>query len=120
MARRTAPIAEDAHGSGLERSWPIWGHAREAAALRDAITAGRISHAYLLSGPSGVGKRALARAFAQAVLCRAADRMDAGAPCGVCSACRRIAHDAHPDVEAYDLELQARLAERGGKNTGIT
>jgi DNA polymerase III subunit delta' len=98
----------------------VWGHARDVASLRQALAAGRISHAYAFSGPSGVGKRALALAFAQAALCQAPDRPDVSVPCGTCSACRRIPRGAHPDVEVYDLAQQGRLADRGGKNTTIT
>ncbi|HEU0116478.1 MAG TPA: DNA polymerase III subunit delta' [Thermomicrobiales bacterium] len=119
MAPGTPTVSHGAEAGSANAAWPIWGHDREAAALRQAIAAGHISHAYLLSGPSGVGKRALAFAFAQAVLCQAADRGDASLPCGVCAACRRVPRGAHPDVEVYDLALQARLNDRGGKNTTI-
>jgi DNA polymerase III subunit delta' len=118
---RPTPTAEfEPQSEGANQPWPVWGHARDIAALRQSITGNRISHAYLLSGPSGVGKRALALAFAQAVLCQAPDRSDPSVPCGACSACRRIGRGAHPDVETYDLALQTQLAERGGKNTTIT
>ncbi|HET7095193.1 MAG TPA: hypothetical protein VFI22_17015, partial [Thermomicrobiales bacterium] len=120
VAPDTPTVANGESFAGDAPSWPVWGHAREVAALRQAIAGGRVSHAYLISGPGGVGKRALALAFAEAALCEAPQRSDPSWPCGVCSACRRIARGAHPDVEVYDLALQARLADRGGKNTTIT
>lgn len=52
---------------------------------------GRLSHAVLFSGHSGVGKKALARYTAELFLC------EHGA-CGDCSVCRNIENGAHPDV----------------------
>ena len=53
-------------------------------------------HAYLISGPEGVGKRTLARLIAQHRLCSAPDPK--ARPCGVCAACRQTEAGTHPDV----------------------
>src|SRR5438034_6267041 len=52
--------------------------------LQSALRSGRIAHAYLFVGPSGVGRLAAAHAFAQALLCASAGD-DA---CGLCGPCR--------------------------------
>ena len=63
--------------------------------LLPALRKERSVHAYLITGPAGVGKRTLARLTAAHLLCEAAaDRR----PCGVCSACRRMAENAHSDL----------------------
>lgn len=59
--------------------------------LDDIAEKGRLSHAILLSGHSGCGKKALARYIAQLFLCE-------NHACGQCAACRNIEHDGHPDV----------------------
>lgn len=50
------------------------------------------SHAYLFSGPAGVGKTAAALAFAAGLACP-----DGG--CGTCATCRRVQEGLHPDIE---------------------
>ena len=67
-------------------------HAR--LVLQRALESGKISHAYLFVGPTGVGRLAAARALAQALLC-AAGGDDA---CGVCGPCRKVAGGTHPDL----------------------
>lgn len=54
---------------------------------------GRLSHAWLLTGPAGSGKHALALALAQALVCTGEER-----PCGTCSHCKKAAAGIHPDV----------------------
>lgn len=49
-------------------------------------------HAYLILGEEGMGKKTFATWFAQGMLCRGETH-----PCGTCSACRKMAHQAHPD-----------------------
>jgi len=53
-----------------------------------------ISHAYLFCGPSGVGKKTCAMAFARALLCNQPAEGDA---CGVCRSCRQVEGGNHPD-----------------------
>lgn len=65
--------------------------------LRSALSRGRISHFYLISGPSGAGKRTLARLLAAAVLCRGQEK-----PCMTCSACRKVLSGSHPDFITVD------------------
>jgi len=87
-------------------SWGIVGHDWAVGLLARSLEAGTIAHAYLISGPRGVGKRTLARTLAQALNCLEPPR------CGRCRACRLIGRDAHPDVRTL-----TRPADK--KNLGI-
>ena len=61
--------------------------------LQNAVSSGPLSHAYLLHGTKGTGKRTLARIFAGAILCRGEER-----PCGECPACLKTEKGIHPDL----------------------
>lgn len=101
-------------------SWPVWGHESAVTALQRAIRGDKVSHAYLLTGAAGIGKRTMATVFAQA-LCCPTERSDPALPCGVCSSCRRVARGTHPDVEMVSLATQAAAAEKSGsKNLSLT
>jgi len=67
--------------------------------LRNAIAEGRVAHAYLFTGPRGVGKTTVARLLAKAVNCTAPP---AERPCGVCESCRAIAEGHAVDVIEMD------------------
>ncbi|MBN1527051.1 MAG: DNA polymerase III subunit delta' [Candidatus Omnitrophica bacterium] len=69
--------------------------------LKRSIANGRVAHAYIFLGPSGVGKFTTALAFAQALNCAGAK---AGEGCGVCAPCRKILKSNHPDVLAVRPE----------------
>lgn len=86
--------------------------------LQRAMTGDRLSHAFLLRGPFGVGKKRLATAFACALLCQ---RPTGAEPCGTCSSCRKILSGNHPDfltvtadgasIKIHQIrELQKQLA----------
>ena len=70
----------------------ILGHARQKEILSRSLASGRLAHAYLFSGPDGVGKRLMALALARAIVCHEQRG------CGDCQACRKIDHRNHPDL----------------------
>jgi DNA polymerase-3 subunit delta' len=81
----------------------VIGHAEVVQRL---VGAGRrgLAHAYLLHGPDGVGKRAMADAFATLLLCeRAGD--DA---CGTCRQCTRTLAGTHPDLHLVTRDEERR------------
>lgn len=72
----------------------IIGHKEIIRALTGAIDEGKVSHGYLFTGPAGIGKKTLAKAFAARLLC---SEKNAAADCQ-CPACLRIKTDNHPDL----------------------
>jgi DNA polymerase-3 subunit delta' len=76
----------------------ILGHDRQKEFLRRALTTGRLAHAYLFSGPDGVGKRLMALALARGMACHEQRG------CGHCQACRKIDHQNHPDLHIVEPE----------------
>lgn len=66
--------------------------------LQNAISSGKIAHAYLFCGPRGTGKTSLARLFAKALDCEEG----IGHQCCHCSNCLAIAEGNHPDVIEID------------------
>lgn len=51
-----------------ETAWPLWGHGEAEAALRSAAESDKLHHAWLLEGPSGIGKSRLAKRMAAYLL----------------------------------------------------
>ncbi|MGB9736838.1 DNA polymerase III subunit gamma/tau [Chloroflexus sp.] len=68
--------------------------------LRNAIAEDRVGHAYLFTGPRGVGKTTMARLLAKAVNCLHPD--PAARPCGTCEMCTAIADGRAVDVIEMD------------------
>ncbi len=84
----------------------IFGQPRVREFFRASIASGRVSHAYLFTGPAGSNKTAAAYAFAQALLCK-------NNGCRTCDDCKRIERRKHPDVHFYAPEgAQGYLIEQ--------
>ena len=94
MSARRRPFGEGVLGQETPRR-----------ALARAIASGRISHAYLLSGPEGVGKRRFADALARTLLCARSGEgggdPDAVGECGVCAACA-LPLASHPSFRVLE------------------
>ena len=67
--------------------------------LKNALSSGKIAHAYLFAGPRGTGKTSMAKLFAKALNCE----HGVGCQCNECRNCKAIIDGSHPDV----LELDA-------------
>ena len=70
----------------------LLGNERLKENLTGSLRRGHISHFYLISGPAGSGKHTLAKFLASAILCGKHN-----APCGACTACRKVQDGNHPD-----------------------
>ena len=96
----------------LARKWrpqrfeDVVGQDHVTTTLRNAIVQGRIAHAFLFSGPRGVGKTTVARLLARALNC---EKGPTAEPCGACGSCTDIAGGNALDVVEID----------GASNTGV-
>jgi len=82
--------------------WGLIGHEWAVDLLRRQMQHGSIHHAYLISGPEGVGRRGLALAFARVLLCEAPP--EPGVACGACRACRQVPQATYPDLHVVERE----------------
>ena len=89
-------------------NWGVIGHEWAIRGLARSLSADQVAHAYLFTGPHGIGKTTLAHALAQALECTGSVR-----PCGECAACRKVARDRHPDV----LVIEGVPVGYGSENT---
>jgi DNA polymerase III subunit gamma/tau len=91
----------------LARKWrpksfdDVVGQATVTRTLKNALSSGRIGHAFLLSGARGVGKTTTARILAMALNCSRGDA-PTPEPCGECDSCREIVAGACLDVQEID------------------
>ena len=83
------------------------GHSWAVELLAGHIARGQERHAYLITGPQGVGRRTLALRFAQALNCQ--HPPIPGQPCRVCSACTRIENMQHPDLSVVQAEHEGEV-----------
>ncbi len=96
----------------LSRKWrpktfgEVVGQAHVTRALANAISQGKIHHAYLFTGTRGVGKTTFARILARALNC---EKGPTATPCMECPACREMLAGASTDVQEID----------GASHTGI-
>lgn len=77
-------------------NWDLLGHEWAVQLLKGQIASGRLRHAYLFTGPAGVGRRTLALRLAQALNCP--NPPAPGEFCGACRACRGFADMQHADL----------------------
>ena len=86
----------------------IWdmvvGHDEAVAMLKEAVASERVTHAWLFTGPPGIGKLHTARVFAAALNCPSGGD-------GTCDTCRRILRGVHPDVHVIVPEGDNLLVE---------
>jgi DNA polymerase III subunit delta' len=95
----------------------IRGHERLKAILARALERGRMPPSLLLAGPEGVGKKTLALALAQAIMC---ERAPVAEPCGDCRSCRRVAAGLEPaKLEALRSEADRHPDEDVWRNFRI-
>ncbi len=96
----------------LARKWrpqvfeDVIGQEHISQTLINAIKTDRLAHAYLFSGPRGIGKTSVARILAKAINCREGEP---GIPCNKCRSCVEITDGSSTDVQEID----------GASNRGI-
>lgn len=101
-------IPEHGPGDRPEQGFPPWLEAPWRRLWR-AHRGGRLGHAWLLSGPVGLGKRLFADRLSRALLCQ--QPAEDGSPCGHCGECRLIDAGNHPDLQRLVPDAESASGE---------
>ena len=83
----------------------ILGHEQIKEHFLNAAATGKVSHAYILSGEEGMGKKTLADAFVMTLLCEEGGKE----PCMQCHACKQVLSGNHPDLIYVTHEKPASM-----------
>lgn len=98
----------------LYRAWrpqkfnEVVGQESTVTALKNALKEGKLTHAYLFTGPRGTGKTSIAKIVAKAVNC---ENLEAGEPCNTCSSCQDINNGNFMDVIEIDAASNRSVEE---------
>ena len=85
-------------------NWDLLGHEWAVNQLKEQIVQDRLRHAYLFTGPQGIGRRTLALRLAQALNCL--QPTQPGEPCRVCNTCQQVERMQHPDLAIVQAETR--------------
>jgi DNA polymerase III subunit delta' len=85
-------------------NWGLIGHEWAVEMLKQHISHDSLRHAYLITGPPGLGRRTLALRLAQALNCLTPAAP--GEPCGVCRSCLQIDAMQYPDLAVIQAEME--------------
>ena len=108
----------------------ILGNRKNIDHLSEAFTRGKLSHAYIINGPKGSGKKTLVNYISAALMCEevqdagggqqdlfsmfgmqsAKARTLADGPCGACSACAKTVSNNHPDIVRLKREKEKLIS----------
>jgi len=88
----------------MDKNWDLLGHEWAVEMLKQHIRRDAVCHAYLFSGPPGLGRRTLALRFAQALECP--EPIASGEPCGKCRTCQQIERMQYPDLAVIQAEKE--------------
>lgn len=72
----------------------VVGHRDIIQYIQDAVAKNKVSHAYILNGQRGSGKKMLAKLFAMTLQCESGN----SEPCGMCRSCIQASHNNQPDI----------------------
>ena len=85
---------------GYEKQWQF---------LKKSVELAKLSHAYLFSGKSQLGKRETAKEFSRLINCQSGNFKDR--PCGKCQSCQEMQKNCHPDFLWLDTKKEAGDSE---------
>jgi len=88
-------------------NWDMIGHEWAVDLLKEHVIQDRPRHAYLLTGPLGIGRRTLALRLAQAINCP--QPYAPGEPCKICRVCTQIERMQHPDLSIIVAEQRGTV-----------
>ena len=74
----------------------VVGHKNIIQYIENAVKTDKVSHAYILNGEKGSGKRLLANLFAMSLQCQ--NRDEDGDACGKCQSCKQAVSNNQPDI----------------------